>query len=85
MLKKAARVNVAFLRRAPDRKAASALYALRSDVEDFNIHGREVYWLSMVMQSDSKISNAVFEKVLRQPSTTRGINTIRKMAEKYGA
>ena len=59
--------------------------ALTSRVESFHVHGREIYWLSQVMQSESKISNAVFEKMLGQRSTVRGISTVRKMAEKYGA
>lgn|SRR5215813_4310406 len=34
-------------------------------------------------KSDSTISNAVFSKTTRLPSTVRGLNTIKKMAEKY--
>jgi len=37
------------------------------------------------LQSDSEISNALFEKTLGQRSTVRGISTVRKMAEKYAA
>ena len=59
--------------------------ALRSRDEDFHVHGREVYWLSQVMQSESEISNAIFEKTLSQRSTVRGISTARKMAERYGS
>ena len=59
--------------------------ALKTRVDDFHVHGREVYWLSQVRQSASVISNAVFEKTLGQRSTVRGISTVRKMAEKYGS
>ena len=82
---KATRFNVAFLARPLDAKGKKALMALKSRVEDFHVHGREIYWLSQVMQSESEISNAVFEKILGQRSTVRGISTVRKMAEKYGS
>jgi uncharacterized protein (DUF1697 family) len=81
---RATRFNVAFLAKPLDAKGKKALMALKTQVEDFHIHGREIYWLSQVMQSESEISNAVFEKTLGQRSTVRGISTVRKMAEKYG-
>jgi uncharacterized protein (DUF1697 family) len=81
----AKRFNVAFLGKPLDAKGKKSLLALKSRVEDFHVHGREIYWLSQVMQSDSEISNAVFEKTLGQRSTVRGISTVRKIAEKYGA
>jgi uncharacterized protein (DUF1697 family) len=80
---KASRFNVAFLTKPVDAKGKKTLMALKSRVEDFHVHGREIYWLSQVMQSESEISNAVFEKTLGQRSTVRGISTVRKMAEKY--
>jgi uncharacterized protein (DUF1697 family) len=79
------RFNVAFVKQPLDARAVKSINALATAVEDFHVRGREVYWLSRVMQGASKISNAVFEKTLRQPSTVRGISTIRKIAEKYGS
>jgi len=84
-LKRALRFNVAFLKQPPDTSAVKAIKALATSLEDFHVRGREIYWLSRVPQSESKVSNAVFEKTLRQPSTVRGISTVRKMAEKYGS
>ena len=84
-LKASLRLNVAFVKQPLDAKAAKAIKGLASASEDFHVRGREIYWLSRVMQSESKVSNAVFEKTLAQPSTVRGLSTIRKMAEKYGA
>jgi uncharacterized protein (DUF1697 family) len=81
-LKRSIAFNVAFLRRAPDAKGAKALNALKTRTDDFHIRGRELYWLSTNRQSASKISNAVFEKMLGASSTMRGIGTIRKLAEK---
>jgi len=84
-LKQALRFNVAFVKQPLDTSAAKAIEALSTSVEDFHVRGREIYWLSRVPQSESKVSNAVFEKTLRQASTVRGISTVRKMAEKYGS
>ena len=84
-MKASLRFNVAFVKQPLDAGAAKSIKALATAVEDFHVRGREIYWLSRVMQSDSKISNAVFEKTIRQRSTVRGISTVRKMAEKYGA
>jgi uncharacterized protein (DUF1697 family) len=77
--------NVAFLAAPLDAKARKALMALATQLDDFHVNGREIYWLSRARQSESVISNAVFEKTLGCRSTVRGINTIRKMAEKYGS
>ncbi len=82
---RATRLNVAFLAKPLDAQGKKSLKALKTHSEDFHAHGREIYWLSQVMQSESKISNAVFEKMLGQRSTVRGISTVRKMAEKYGS
>jgi uncharacterized protein (DUF1697 family) len=75
--------NVAFLAKPLDEKGRKALAALKTRADDFHVHGREIFWLSRVKQSESVISNAVFEKTLGQRSTVRGISTVRKMAEKY--
>jgi uncharacterized protein (DUF1697 family) len=77
--------NVAFLSKPLDGTGKKALMALRSRDDDFDVHGREIFWLSRLRQSESVVSNAVFEKALGQRSTVRGISTVRKMAEKYGA
>ena len=57
--------------------------SLRTAVDDFHIHGREIYWLCKKKQSESKVSNAAIEKALKVKSTLRGVNTIKKLAEKY--
>jgi uncharacterized protein (DUF1697 family) len=76
-------LNVAFLAGGLDEQSSQKLMALRTDIDDIHIHEREVYWLCRKKQNDSKISNAVLEKVLGQKSTLRGANTVRKMAAKY--
>ena len=74
-------LNVAFLSEPLDDKSKKLLMALKSDIDDFHIHGREVYWLCLKKQSESKFSNAALEKTLGRKSTLRGLNTVKKMAE----
>jgi uncharacterized protein (DUF1697 family) len=82
-LELAAAFNVAFLAGAPSDELKQKLLALRTDIDNFHVYGREVYWLSRKRQSESTFSNAVFEKILGQKSTLRGVNTIKKMAAKF--
>ena len=79
----ASALNVAFLSEPLDDKSKKFLMALRSDIDDFHAHGREAYWLCRKRQSESKFSNALLEKTLSMKSTLRGLNTIKKLAEKY--
>ena len=76
-------LNIAFIADGLDDETSQKLMALRTDIDDFHIHGREVYWLCRKKQSGSKISNAVLEKALCRKATLRGANTVRKMAAKY--
>jgi uncharacterized protein (DUF1697 family) len=76
-------LNIAFLKTAPGRDAATKLSALKTDADDFRLAGREVYWLCRTRQSQSTFSNAVLEKTLGLRSTLRGAPTLWKMAAKY--
>jgi uncharacterized protein (DUF1697 family) len=76
-------LNIAFLCDMPDETSKQRLSALKTDFDDFHLHGREIYWLCRMRQSESKITNAVIEKATGQKSTLRGANTIKKMALKY--
>jgi uncharacterized protein (DUF1697 family) len=78
-------LNIAFLADALDDQASQKLMALKTEIDDFHVHEREIYWLCRKGQSVSKISNAVLEKALGQRSTLRGANTIKKMAAKYSS
>jgi uncharacterized protein (DUF1697 family) len=82
-LDSAVALNIAFLADRLDDKSKQRLMALRTDIDDFHSHEREIYWLCCKKQSESKISNAVLEKILGQKSTLRGANTVKKMAARY--
>ncbi len=84
-LKTAQALNIAFLTEALDAASQQKLLTLKTDIDDFHLQGREVYWLCRRRQSESTFSNVVLEKTLRRPSTIRGVNTIQKMAAKYAA
>jgi uncharacterized protein (DUF1697 family) len=58
--------------------------ALKTNIDDFHVHRREVYWLCRKRQGESTFSNAVLEKTLRVSATIRGVNTVVRLAEKYG-
>ena len=74
---------VIFLSTAPDADGRKRIKALSSDADAFHVNGRELYWLSRLKQSESKFSNALLERTLKQRSTARGVNTVRKLAAKY--
>jgi uncharacterized protein (DUF1697 family) len=82
-LETAAAFNIAFLHDPLDEPSKQKLMALKTEIDDFHVHEREVYWLCHKKQSESTFSNAVLEKKLGRRSTLRGANTVKKMAEKY--
>ena len=82
-LEAAVALNIAFLADPLDGESKQKLMALRTDIDDFHAHGREIYWLCRRKQSESTFSNAVLEKTLSRPSTLRGANTVKQMAAKY--
>lgn len=76
-----ATLNIAFLSKPLDHVEQQKLYALRTEIDDFDVHGRQVYWLCLKKQSESTFSNAILEKTIRRPSTLRGIKTLIKIME----
>jgi uncharacterized protein (DUF1697 family) len=79
----AAALNVAMLSEPPGSGAKKLIKAFRTEIDDFHVHGREVYWLCRTRQSESKFNNVRFEKTVNARATWRGINTIRRLAAKY--
>jgi uncharacterized protein (DUF1697 family) len=83
VLNSATAFNIAFLKEPMDTIQVSKLMALRTDIDDFSVNGREIYWLCLKKQSESTFSNAVLENKLGVKSTLRGVNTLNRMVEKY--
>jgi uncharacterized protein (DUF1697 family) len=83
MMEAAGALNVAFLAEPLSPAAVQALQGLQTEVDSFHTHEREVYWLCCVKQSESKFSNAIFERKLKVKATFRGLNTVVRLAAKY--
>ena len=77
--------NVAFIKQPMTSELKEKLSEFKTDVDDFHANGREIYWLCKVKQSDSKFSNAVFERKLKIQATFRVMKTVIKLAAKYPA
>jgi uncharacterized protein (DUF1697 family) len=82
-LDKATALNIAFLKGPLDDPSKQKLMGLRTVIDDFQVNVREIYWLCLKKQSESTFSNVVLEKRIGRRSTLRGVNTIKKIAEKY--
>ena len=82
-MRSAGALNVAFLADPLSDEAVKSLMRLKTDIDDFHVHGREVYWLCRKKQSESSFSNAVFERTLKIQSTFRGFNTVLRLAARY--
>jgi uncharacterized protein (DUF1697 family) len=82
-LQTAQALNLAFLAEPLLVEAQTTLMGLQNEIDEFYVHGCEVYWLCKKKQSESTFSNAVFERKLKVQATFRGWNTILKLAEKY--
>jgi uncharacterized protein (DUF1697 family) len=78
------KLHVGFLREAPAAAAAARLAALGTDYDTLVVHGRELWWWTKGNMSDSRIPNGAFEKVLGMPTTLRNVNTVRRIAAKFG-
>lgn len=75
--------NIAFIKKQLNAQSQGILADLKTEIDDLKSKGREVFWLCKVKQSDSKFSNAVFERKLKIDATFRGMKTILKLVEKY--
>lgn len=76
-------LNVGLLKEPLRPPLVEALARLRTDVDDFHTNGCELYWICKKKQSESKISNAVFERTLKIKATFRGLRTMERLAAKY--
>ena len=74
---------IAFLPTPPSAAAQQKLLDYRSALDDFQVHGREVYWLCRTRMSDSTFSGALLEKVIGMLATMRNATTVCKLAAKY--
>jgi uncharacterized protein (DUF1697 family) len=83
MMEAAGALNIAFLAEPLSAAAVQTLRGWQTEVDSFHTHDREVYWHCRVKQSESKFSNAIFERKLKVKATFRGLNTVVRLAAKY--
>lgn len=75
--------NVGFLAEPLTQTEQQQLMALTTLNDQFHWHEREFYWLCKTSQSESEFSLKVFEKQVGVPATLRGINTIKRLVQKF--
>jgi uncharacterized protein (DUF1697 family) len=73
---------VGFLKSVPSSEGCRMLDDCRTDVDDFHVHGRELFWRCRVKFSESKVSLPRMAKALGSPITFRNVTTVRKLALK---
>jgi uncharacterized protein (DUF1697 family) len=75
-------IYVGFLRDAPGAAGRRTIQSFNTDVDEFEVKGREVYWLVRGRLTDSKVKSAALGRVLGS-TTMRNRNTIVRLASKY--
>ena len=75
--------NVIFLANTLDEKFKQKVMALRTETNEFRVHGREIYWLRRKKPSGSTFSSVPLEKTLGKPFTIRCAKTIKQLAINY--
>jgi uncharacterized protein (DUF1697 family) len=78
-----AKFNVGFFAEPLGAEAKKVIMGLQTDVDDFYVDGREMYWLCKVLSLESVFSASRLEKVLKASVTFRGMNTVVRLAEKH--
>jgi uncharacterized protein (DUF1697 family) len=74
---------IGFLADRPSDEATQKLLAFVTEVDDFHLSGREVYWLCRKRIGESEFSGARLERSFGMQATFRNSTTVRKIAAKY--
>ena len=74
---------VVFTSDEPSTESKRKLLTFSSEVDDFQVYGREIYCLSRKKIGESKFSGAQLERILGMPATVRNANTVKRLAAKY--
>ena len=75
------KLYVTFLASEPTQEFVKQLTSTEQGVDKFELIDREIYLYVPGGYGKTKLSNAFFEKKLKQQATTRNIKTIKKLAE----
>ena len=74
---------IGFLASSPGDAVKQKLLSFITEVDDFHLSGREVYWLRRKKMGESAFSGARLEKSFGMQATFRNSTTVRKIALKY--
>ncbi len=75
---------VGLLSKNLDAAGVGRVSRLSTKEDLFHVRGRDFWWLSKHHQARPAITGRQLEKALGEPTTLRNVNTIRRMAERYG-
>ncbi len=73
---------VIFLSAPPDAAAVNSLQDSRSSMNEFRVHGREVYWLRH-LDAAGAYSPVPLDRAFGEPFTIRSMSTVKKIAAKF--
>ena len=77
-------VNVGLFKTVLAPEIARKLEAVRTDVDELRVIGREYFWLCRIKMSDSQVWNLPAARALKFPtSSMRNLKTLRKLAEQF--
>ena len=76
---------IGFLADKPSDEAKQKLIPFVTEVDDFHVSGREVYWLRRTLIGESVFSGARLERSFGMQATFRNSTTVRKIAAKYSS
>ena len=79
----AATFVVGFVGEPLSAQAAARVLDFRNDLDDFHVHGRDIYWLSRMRQSESPFSNAALGRALGTCATFRAMRTVQRLLAKH--
>jgi uncharacterized protein (DUF1697 family) len=71
---------IGFLADEPNVEAKRKVLSLTTDVDDFHLNGRELYWLCRKKLGESEVSGARLAKALGAQTTLRNSTTVKKIA-----
>ena len=81
--KTATALNIGFVADPLTAASQKLLLSFKSEVDDFHVNGREIYWLCQIRQSESPFFRVPIEKKLNLAITFRNANTINRLVAKY--
>jgi uncharacterized protein (DUF1697 family) len=75
--------NVGFLKEKLSKQQTEKVFEFKSDIDDFHVHDREMYWICKTRQSDSSFDAKKLERAITRPVTLRSIKTVYRLTAKY--